>query len=378
MNNNDIEKTLEQDARLDTERMPEDMAKVNAKQKAESLRSFMDRHKLNQADVARKLGVSSSMVNQFLKGTYSGDNVGMAKAVVGLINAVDRRKRRVRLKPFVETAVAKMIYTLIKHTSTQVNDDEGVISLVIGDSGHGKSLCLREYARCNSDAIYIELHNAMSAVRVFKALAAEVGSDESGSIDNVSQCLIRALRNREVVVIIDEASSLTVKQLSQLRTVIVDQCRCPLILSGNMDLLHTINQSKAKHGYQALDQFRSRMARVLDLDTLAASKGGGGLHNGADIRRLYELGGLTLTGDGAKLLRAIAAAPQSGRIRTCSKVMSVILMSHARGRIGSSVSADRIKDAIVQLGLPVMQYLPMIVPSESEDQSQTEQQKAAG
>ncbi len=125
--NNEIEKSLEQDARLDTERMPVDMAKVNARQKAESLRRFMERHELSQARVAEKLGVSDTVVSLFLKGTYRGDNEKMAKKVVDLINTFDRRRRRVRLKPFVETRVAKKIGTLIKHTVAQVNDDEGAI-----------------------------------------------------------------------------------------------------------------------------------------------------------------------------------------------------------------------------------------------------------
>ncbi len=382
-NNNKIERAIEQDARLEPERMPTDMAKVNAektaRKKAASLRRFMDLQSLSQADVARKLGISAAVVSQFLKGKYKGDNVALAQKIVALINTVSRRTRKIQLRPFVKTATARKIGTLIKHVSAQVNKRGGAIGVICGDSGHGKTTCLEAYALAVKNTIYVQLHDGMATPRIFSALAEKAGIDATGSMDNITRRLIKVLCNWEVLIIIDEASRLSVKQLSLLRTVIVDQCKCPLILAGNNNLLQTIRQPTTRRGFQSLDQLRARMAGALDLDAMALdNSGGSGLCNADDIKSLYELAGLRLTGDGAKFLLQVARAPQSGRLWTCSRIINVLLLARSAGEIGDVVDSELIKEAIVQLRLPVLEFLSMIVPSEAEEQSQPQRAKQAG
>lgn len=372
MTDESIQKGLEQDARLDSERIPTNMAKLNAKQKASSLQAFMDRHHFSQAKVARMLGVSSSVISQFLKGTYSGDVAKLVGKVVDLINTVDRRTRQIRKRPFIQTSVAKRIATVIKQTRAFSSDDEGAISLVVGDSGHGKSVCLREYAEANKNTIYITLDDAMNSTRVFSEIAKKLGIDSSGSMDNVTRRIIDDLQNRETVVMIDEASALSVKQLSQLRTVIVDRSNCPLILSGNCDLLKTVMQPKTRRGFESLDQFRSRLIYILNLDVLAARKGGG-LYTTEDIRKLYEFGGIRLTQDGVTALRSISKTPQTGRLRTCSRIITVLHVSGFANKIGR-IDADSIIKAIEELGLAVKVFLPMAI---GEPQAEEAKEKPA-
>lgn len=372
MNNSGIQKGLEQDAQLVSERIPENMAKLNAKQKASSLQAFMDRHQFSQARVARMLGISSSVISQFLKGTYNGDVAKLAGKIVDLINTVDRRTRHIRKRPFIQTSVAKRIATVIKQTRSFSSDDEGAISIIVGDSGHGKSVCLREYAEANKNTIYIAMDDAMNSTRVFSEIAKKLGIDSSGSMDNVTRRIIDNLQNRETVVMIDEASALSVKQLSQLRTVIVDNSNCPLILAGNCDLLKTVMQSKTRQGFESLDQFRSRLIYILNLDVLAARKGGS-LYTTEDIRKLYEFGGIRLTQDGVTALRSISKTSQTGRLRTCNRIITVLHVSGVANKIGQ-IDADLIIKAIEELGLAVKVYLPMAI---GEPQAEEAKEKPA-
>jgi len=370
MNDKSIQKGLEQDAQIIRERMPKEMTAINAKQKARSLQRFMERHGYSQAKIAKMIGVSGSVINQFINDKYPGDLGKLVNKVVDLINTVDHRQRRLRNKPFIETRIARNIGTLIKQTRAYTTGEEGAIAIVIGDAGHGKSMCLRQYAEANKNTVYIQLDDAMSSTRVFSEIAEKLGIDSSGSMDNVTRRIIGALQNREIVIMIDEASGLKVHQLSQLRTVIVDQCRCPLILAGNSDLLKTVMQPKTRRGFESLDQFRSRLTYILNLDELANRKDGG-LYTAEDIRKLYEYGGLRLTSDAVSVLRNIGKTPQSGRLRTCNRIITGLHVVHMAGKIDDVIDAALIIQVIEELGLPVKVYLPVAIKEPG-----TEEQKA--
>jgi DNA transposition AAA+ family ATPase len=369
----DIQKGLEKDARLVTERMPMDSSQLNARQKAASLREFMEARKYSQGDVAGMLDVSVTMINHFLAGKYKGDLETLINKVVNLINSVTRRERRIKNKPYIETTVAKRIAELITHTVT-FSDEEAKIGLVVGDGGHGKSVCLKQYAEANKNTVYIEMHAAMTSRSLFAELAKKVGIDSSGNLDSIAERLIGNLQNREVVMMIDEASGLTVKQLNQLRTVIVVKSHCPLILSGNNHLLTTVMQPTVRRGFESLDQFTSRLMYILDLDAMAADKDGG-LYTVEDVRKLYEYGGVRLAGDAIKALRKICMSPRSGRLRTCSHIISAILTARLVGK-GGQIEARHIIGAIEKLRLPVRVWLPIRGADQQDEDENTAEIKA--
>lgn len=368
MTDKSIQKGLEQDAQLISERIPDRMTQINAQQKAEALRKFMTERNLTQGRVAKMLGISTAVINQFLANKYQGDLTTLINKIVDLINSVTRREKRLQNKPFIETTIARRIGTLIKQTRAFTTPEEGAIAVIIGDSGHGKSICLRQYTESNKNTLYICLDDAMNSTRVFAEIARGLGIDSDGSLDSITRRIIEELRGREIVIMIDESSRLTVNQLSQLRTIIVDQCRCPLILAGNADLFKTIMQPKTRRGFESLDQFRSRLTYILNLDTLAGNKNGG-LYTVEDIRKLYEYGGIRLTGDAVGLLRAISKSPQTGRLRTCNRVITAL---HVAG-VTEQIDADLIIKAIEELGLPVKVWLPITTIEQTE---QTENKEA--
>jgi len=145
-----------------------------------------------------------------------------------------------------------------------------------------------------------------------------------------------------------------VRQLNQLRQIVSVKGRCPLILAGNRQLLSTVMQQHTRREHESLDQFTSRLIGVLNLDEVAADKGGG-LYTVDDIRKLYEYGGIRLTGDAVSTLRSICRTAKSGRLRTCSVIIAALHTSQA-----AYIDATFVLAAIEQLQLPVRAWLPVV------------------
>jgi DNA transposition AAA+ family ATPase len=293
MAENNIQKALEQLARVIKERIPEHAGDAEVADVIARVRSFMAERNFKQATVARMLGVSSSTFSKFLAGSYEGNLAKLVNKVINWINSVTRKEERIKPEPFIETEIARRIATLIVQTEA-FSEEEGRIALIIGDSGHGKSVCLKQYAEANKNTLYIQLDATMSSLRIFVEIAKRLHIASSGSLSEITRHLVENLRSRNIIIMLDEASNLTVKQLNQLRQIIVVKARCPLILAGNADLLRTVIQPTTKHGYESLDQFTSRLMGILNLDELASHKGDG-LYTSEDIRKLYEYGGIKLT-----------------------------------------------------------------------------------
>jgi DNA transposition AAA+ family ATPase len=341
---NDIQKGLERDVSLAAE---------NVRAVAESLRLFIEKNRLSQRRVAELLGVSGGMVHQFLsvKG-YKGDTQKLCDKIVHLINNVERKARQGHAGRFVDTTVAKRIATFISQCDA-FSVGEGKLGLVIGDGGHGKSVCLQQYAGANRNAIYILLDDTMRSRGIFKEIALALKVNCYGVTSDVTGRIVASLRCRNLIVILDEASGLSVEQLNSLRQIIPVKGRCPLILAGNRQLLNTVMERATRREAASLEQFTSRLVGVLNLDELGADKGGG-LYTAEDIRRLYEYDGIGLTGDAVSLLRCICRTAKSGRLRTCSVIITALHTSEA-----AEIDARLIIAAIEQLQLPVRAWLPV-------------------
>ena len=366
MTKNNIHKGLERDARLVKERVPERVTDKEIQRVKASLKAFMAEHGLTQAKVARRLGISSTTINQFLGRGYKGNLRRLINQIINLINTVDRRDRGDKYISFVQTTVAKRIGTLITQAEA-FSVDEGTIGLIIGDGGHGKSICMRQYARANKNTIYVVLDNTMSSTSIFAEIARRIKVSAIGNMAIVARRIIGALKCRNLIIMLDEASSLTVKQLNQLRQIIVVKSRCPLILAGNSDLLKTVMQRTTRRGYESLDQFTSRLIAVLNLDELASDKDGP-LYTAEDIRKLYAFGGIRLTPDAVSTLKRICKTPKSGRLRTCSHIIAAL---HTAEVVDEKSYIDKamILSAIEQLQLSIKSWLPLAINDVSEDET---------
>jgi len=366
-NNSDILKSIEQDAQLKQERMPMEITNAEAVRVAAKLLEFLKEREIHQVEFARMIGVGNARLNQFLKNKYKGKLDTIINKVLNMMESMGRKERRVKNVAYVQTSVAKGIAALITQTEA-FSDEEGKIGLLIGDGGHGKSHCLRQYAQANKNTIYVELDSAMTSTTMFAEIAKALKIDSSGSLGNVTRRLIESLLPRHCIIMLDEASWLSVYHLNQLRQIISVKSKCPLILAGNQDLLKTVMQSTTRRGYESLDQFTSRLSYILNLDEKGSSKDGG-LYTVEDIQKLYSYGGIRLTGDAVNTLRKICRTPRSGRLRTCSHIIAAL---HTASQVVKSgvIDSVAIVSAIEQLGLPVKVWLPVGFENVKEEQEE--------
>jgi DNA transposition AAA+ family ATPase len=365
----DIIKSFEQDARRVKERMLMGSKWENARDAANKLSIFLTEENWTQTAVAKKLGVSPAVINQLLQNKYEGDLEEITNKVINFINTYARKKLRDKHESFVETTVAKQIHTLITQTETcSDEEDEGKIGLVIGDSGHGKTKCLKAFAKANRNTVYVELDDGMNSTTMFNEIAEKLGIQVNGSLAVITRRLIEHLKPRNIIVILDEASGLRVRQLNQLRQIIVVKCRCPLILSGNQDLEETILRPTIRRGSESMDQFTSRLMYILNLDEIA-SDNNGGLYTVDDVRKLYEYGGIKLTRDAIKTLRTICKTPKAGRLRVCSHIISVLHLSKEAHESGQ-IDTDLIRAALNKLRLPMRDKIPICMPELDEEKTE--------
>ncbi len=324
---------------------------------SEEVRAFLAEHKITQSELARWMHVSDGVVSQFLRGTYAADMAPVGAKMAGVLNTVARQKRRAPVEKYVPTGVAKRIGTLIAECQA-FSDVEGRIGLVIGDSGHGKTCCLRAAAEANKNIVYVQYDCCMTQLSLFAAIARAVRVRSNGTLAVLAERLIDALKDRRLLLIIDEASGVSVGLLDRLRQVLVVKSRCSLILGGNAQLLQTIRSAGRGAGAESMDQFNGRLMGVLHLDELAADPDDP-LYTFEDVRRLYEYGGIKLSRDGADALRRLMLLPGSGRLRTAGVIVAALHMSAVIRRRGV-IDADAILAGAVELGLPIGEWLPMI------------------
>lgn len=361
---------MEQDARRIEVWMPNMTNDNEIKEFRGKLRKFLAANAITQKELAGKIGISIAQLNLFLQDKYRGDCEKLVRKLVDYINRYERRQRTQTGDAYVETTVTKAILTVIANTESFSKPQEGCISAIIGDAGTGKTACLQAYAAAHPNAVYAKLHTRMSSKMLFGKIADAMGLDPNASLKRLMEDIVEHLKNREITLLLDEASGLDVTRLDLLRQIISEQ-GSPMILAANSYLLLTIN-SKSRHGYEAMDQFQSRMLTVLNLDEAAGSGDGGGMYTVADMRRLFEYGGIKLTADGADTLKRICRAPQTGRLRTCGRIVTCIHNSR-EARTGNIQSIDKelIISAVKLLGLPVGKRLPFIL-SKTADVEQVE------
>lgn len=353
---NEIRKSFEQEAQTTAERMPMEITNETAIEVGQRLREFIESNGYTQSAIARKLGVSSSAVSQYCAGKYKGALEELTNKVVNLLDNEGRRNRRQKGDGFIETTIAKAIYAVIKNTEA-LSEGEGGIGLIIGDSGHGKSECLKHYAAVNKNSAYVILDSTNGSQAIFAEICRALRIDHTGDLKRLTATLIENLREREMTILIDEGSFLRVRQLDQLRQIISVRCRCPMVIAGNSQLLKTINDDSTRRGYESLDQFYGRLVCVRNLDEEAAVGGdGGGLYTADDIRKLYEYGGVRLTAGGVRTLQRISRTPLTGRLRTCSRIIDALLTSPIIGQ--GKIDGTIIVAAIRELGLPTINRMP--------------------
>ncbi|EEK7292921.1 ATPase, partial [Salmonella enterica subsp. enterica serovar Montevideo] len=115
------------------------------------LKDVMERRGYTQTHVARAIGRTHPVVNQFLQGKYRGDVADIEERISAFVSRELEKEKNRRIKVrFVTTAMAAKGLEVLAYAHQECE-----ICVLYGAAGLGKTMVLREYAARNRDAVLI-------------------------------------------------------------------------------------------------------------------------------------------------------------------------------------------------------------------------------
>jgi DNA transposition AAA+ family ATPase len=218
------------------------MSTVRQTPVAEQLSQFIAETGTTQIAIARALGKSSTVISQYLSGTYPGAVKEIDAAVSSFLERqTEKRTTPKRTTRFVKTTVAKKIAEVARLTHLECE-----IGVIAGDAGLGKTIAVQEYARRNPGVILIEADLGYTAKTLFSELHRAVGYDGRGGLHDLFSVVVQKLHGSDRMIIVDEAEHLPYRALEMLRRV-YDKAGVGVLLVGMPRLVSNLKGRRSEY-----------------------------------------------------------------------------------------------------------------------------------
>ena len=179
------------------------------------LNDLMTRKGYSQTQVARAIGKSAAVINQYLKGKYAGDVPAIDALARNFINREAEKEKSQKITArFVPTVTSRKGMEVIRYAHL-----DGDLNVIFGAAGLGKTMILREYAAQHRDALLIEADPGYTARVVLEELCNLLGLSKRGNMHELSEACIAALRDSGRILMVDEAENLPYRALETLRRI---------------------------------------------------------------------------------------------------------------------------------------------------------------
>lgn len=217
------------------------------------LSDFMQESGKSQRQIAKETGLSSSVISQFLKGTYPGDNQEVSKAIEQYLSISKDRLNIVLQAPF---------YIDLQNTQETLfccyySNKHNAISLISGAAGAGKTTALKHYADTHTGVIFVTANACTTtATAILGLICKQLGKQIPARRAALMNTLVEALSGTSRLIIIDEADHLSLDALQAVRN-LNDEAQCGMVLSGNDKIYRQM--LSPRRGYE-FDQIRTRIA----------------------------------------------------------------------------------------------------------------------
>lgn len=224
----------------------------------QELQEFLKKNGISQSRAGEGAGYTGSVVSQFLAGTYKG-NTEEVEAALRKWMARESRRRAHKSIPVAQTE------TIVRITNALViAHEEKDIAVIVGDAGTGKTTAVKQYAEANPHGVVlIEGDKSMTAFALIQEIGEAIGEDRKGGFTDLVKRVCRALRDRDVLVVIDEADYINDGALELARRVVNDKGQSGLVLVGLPRLVFRLRNLKNDH-----QQLASRVGVLLHIDGL--------------------------------------------------------------------------------------------------------------
>ncbi len=269
-----------------------------------TINTLINEGEKSQEDIADEAGMSAPTLSALRKGGYKGNTEGMHDKLLKWYQIWLKSQDLSGAPGVVKTQTFCDLHELFKAVRSL-----GIISVVVGVPGVGKTFAAREYCRKAANTWMLTLSPAHSSVtECLLEMADVLGLDNPGRSKGA---LTRAIRRKlnggketkgqvRPLVIVDEADHLTVDGLEQLRA-IQDATGVGMVLIGNPKQL----ASATHRGTDDLARLFSRFAMTKQLRKAKKT----------DVAAVAKAWGLTGE-DELGLLQRIAEKPGALRVLT--------------------------------------------------------------
>jgi DNA transposition AAA+ family ATPase len=213
--------------------------------------------RISQAKAAQALGYSSGVVSAYKSCTYNGNVKAFEEAADAWLKREARRVSKIDV-PTAETSALESVRKAIS-----MAQDDADIAVIVGVSGTGKTTALRHYEKESRSAFFLEVDPSFTKNVLVSEIARAVGVDQKGGMTAVIARIVEALRERDSVLIIDEADYLSDSSLELVRRIINDKARTGVVLVGLPRLEYKLRNIRNDH-----EQLTSRVGILLKLSKM--------------------------------------------------------------------------------------------------------------
>ena len=287
--------------------------------------------RVTQASIAREIGVSASALNQWLKGTYAGDNAAIESKLGIWLSALDERRASGESMPtapaWAETPTGQRIIGALSYAQAAAD-----IAMIYGGAGLGKTSAIKRYVALSLNVWHVTMTPASaSVVTALEEVCAGLGLQEQGGAAKLHRAIVRKVRGTGGLLVIDEAQHLSTAALDQIRS-LHDATEIGIAFVGNQEVY-----ARMTGGNRAayLDRLHSRVGKRLALRQSSAE----------DIAVLIQAWGIN---DKECRQTLVDIAKKPGALRLLTKVLRLASM-HAIAA-GEAVCCTHVTKAWRELG----------------------------
>lgn len=261
---------------------------LDYQQAVEYLRNYISTRGITQKEAGRELGVTDGVISGFLAGKYKTPHTIIPK-VQALINMNKKKAVAPKAPDFAPTSISRVVQNAIAYAHLR-----GVIAVVYGDAGVGKTSTVQEYVKNDKLAMLITISPTFASITgVNELIASQLGVRERVS-RKLTMEIVDRLKGSGRVLIVDEAQHLTVRALNHLRC-LSDESGIGVALVGNEEVYSKMRGS----GKADFAQLFSRVGMRKQVQTRDISM--------ADIESIF--GRYDLDEGVMKLLAGVANTP---------------------------------------------------------------------
>ncbi|MDR0718128.1 MAG: AAA family ATPase [Treponema sp.] len=211
----------------------------------------------SQSKAAQAMGYSAGVISAYKNRAYNGNVRALEERIEAWLKREARRLARIDV-PVTETAAMEQVRRAIT-----IAQDEADVAVIIGEAGTGKTTALRQYAKESHSALLIDVDPSFSKVVLMNEIAHALGVEDKGGMNAVIDRVITALKDRDAVLIIDEADYLSDGSLELVRRIINDKACTGVVLVGLPTLEYKIRNLRNDH-----EQLISRVGVMVKLGRL--------------------------------------------------------------------------------------------------------------